>query len=49
MSNKTSSEISADILATLIAKVASSGDLSVDAKKAAEAYKIIFATVRNPG
>ncbi len=49
MSNKTSSEISADILAALIAKVPSSGDLSADAKKAAEAYKVIFAAVRNPG
>lgn len=49
MSNKTTGEISADILATLIAKVSSSGDLTVDAKKAAEAYKVIFAAVRNPG
>jgi hypothetical protein len=49
MSNKTSSEISADILTALIEKISSTGNLATDAQRAAEAYKVIFAAVRNPG
>lgn len=48
MSNKTSSEISGDILVALIASVSSTGNLKTDADRAAEAYKVIFAAVQNP-
>ena len=48
MSNKTASEMSADILVALIEKISSTGNFKTDAERAAEAYKIIFAAVLNP-
>ena len=49
MSNKTASELSAEILIALIGKATSLGNVKQDAERAAEAFKIIFQTVRNPG
>ena len=48
MTNKTASEIAADILVALIDKAQSTGNVKEDAERAAAAYKVIFQTVQNP-
>ncbi|WP_161809036.1 hypothetical protein [Stenotrophomonas humi] len=48
MSNKTTGEISAEILVALIDKTPSTGNIKEDAARAAEAFKVIYAAVMRP-
>ena len=48
MTNKTASEIAADILVALIDKAQSTGNVKEDAERAAEAYKVLFMAVQRP-